>query len=112
MMNNKTDYHKTSTGIFVPQGEKPVGFQCGFCPNIIFGHKEAGGRLFIKDGQPICPVCRVKRGKFGKRIRYDKRRFEADDKKRKELIQKNADEKMLKVAEASQNKTDAKLNKK
>lgn len=64
---------------------------CGFCTREIIKEHEKGGELFIKDGKPMCMICRaVKLSRFrsdiessGDRMRDDLRamnsEFERDE---------------------------------
>ena len=109
----KTRYVKhPNSGILVPQ-KQAVGVQCGYCPEIIFRHKEAGGRLFLYKGRPICARCRILKGsKFSKQIRADKPKYQRDvDEKAKIATDKDAI-RVAKVAHESQKRVTADSNSK
>lgn len=100
MSNQQTQFvRSTQSGLLIPQSSqnRPVGVQCGFCPEIIFKHKEAGGRLFMHRGTtPICARCRILKGsRFAKVIMKDRKLYEKD----KDLKEKMAeDNEIIRVA--------------
>jgi len=54
-------------------------YDCGHCGGtIIIGETEVNGRLYIKNGVPICAVCRVLKAPNGGRIRADKSKVKQD----------------------------------
>lgn len=96
-------FERLKSGIFAPAQKKPVGVQCSFCPEIIWKHKEAGGRLFLYKNRPICARCRILKGsKYNKLILGDKKRFEKDVELRNKIEQDKADEQVRRVAAESQ----------
>lgn len=83
-----------SSGLLIPQ---PVGVRCGYCTYIIFKQNEAGGRLFIHKGKPICARDRILMGsRMAGRIRSDKRKYETDKKAQKAAAE---EKEVLRVAE-------------
>lgn len=98
------DYSKTKSGLLVPKKED-VGVKCAFCPMVIFKDKEAKGRLFVKNGKPICVRCRILTGKFGNKIKSDKGKFEKDYKLRNDIAQQRANDEIMRIAAISQKKT-------
>lgn len=80
--------------------QKPV--QCGFCPRLIYIQNEPDGVLYQASGKPICVVCRiVKRGKMGKAILADKKRYKKDFKERDKLLLANENKRVRELATKS-----------
>jgi hypothetical protein len=104
-----SNYNATQSGIYVPEStHKPVGVQCGFCPEIIFKHKEAGGRLFLHKGEkPICARCRILKGsKYAGRIRKDRKKYEQDLAEQKKIEENKEVERVAKIAVESQKRAE------
>ena len=104
------DFLKTNSGILVPQ-KKPIGYRCGFCPEIIFQHKESGNKVRLSNGKPICPRCRILRGRFGKQIMSDKKAYLKDIDLKEKMAQEKANQNAIKVAEQTQRDTKTKIKK-
>ena len=79
---------------------------CGYCEKYIFQDQEVNGRLFVKNGKPICVLCRVKLGKKWKQIDAEVNRYIIKDQEMKEeVIQAAADQKVIELAIESQEAT-------
>lgn len=95
----------------VPKKER-VGVRCGFCPVIIWRDNEANGRLFVKQGKPICACCRVMRGRYGRQIEKEVPRKRAEDSAVKEnLLQRKANDHAIDIAMATQQSTKTQIQK-
>lgn len=92
----------TQGGIIIP---KRKGVQCSFCSRTIYKEQEVKGRLWLVDGKPMCPTCRVTKlnGKTAKAIKDDKRKYEVD-KKKAEQADKEKEKK--RIEELSANSVD------
>lgn len=102
--------HSTQSGILLP-GVKPgrQSMQCGFCPNKIYRDQEAGHRLFVLSGKPICPRCRILRGRMGDKIKNDRAAYERDLREKEKFEQAKADADAIITAEISQRNTQTKI---
>lgn len=102
-------FQPTKTGILVP---KPKATPCGYCPDGIWAHNEAGGKIHTVDGKPICAKCRImKSSRYASRILNDKKKYKKDVEARKELQQRNENERMIDVAIASQKRHNVRSDK-
>jgi len=103
---------KSKSGI-IQRGDKQVGTQCGYCPNVIHLHQEVGGLLHVKNSRPICACCRIlTRSKFASKIKADKKHFNKDIVERRENHQIVADTVAEKIATASQKRVGGDSDKK
>lgn len=94
---------RLKSGIWVKK-EKPVAVACGYCPELIWKHKEANGRLFLYNNKPICARCRILKGsKMKNRILGDKKLYLKDQEVREKIEQEKANEQVRQVAMQSQN---------
>ncbi len=96
-----------SNGILIPRGaiKEKIGVRCGFCPKVIYRDEEAKGRLFVISGKPVCARCRILKGKFGKLIRKDHKKFEEDVELKGKVGQERANRKVRELAYETQRAT-------
>lgn len=95
----------------VPKKEK-TGVRCGFCPFIIWKHNEARGRLFVKNGRPICARCRIMNGRYGKQIAQEvSKKADLDAILRNNIQQQKANDRAIDIAIASQKATNTQIQK-
>lgn len=96
-------FERLKSGIFVPNQPKPVAVQCGYCPELIWKHKEANGRLFLLKGKPICARCRILKGsKMAKKILSDRKLYLRDKELAEKIEQEKANAQVAKIAAESQ----------
>ena len=118
MMKNKLEFKKNKKGVFEKAGEtvevekEETYCRCGFCPRIITFKYEAGGKPFIKRGKPICAVCRVMKGRSGRRIKKGRKNYVKDVLERENIIDAKELNRAKEVGLASQNRTGTNTNNK
>lgn len=96
------DWVRRGSGLIVPE-DRQEGYQCGYCPNVIFLQNESNGRLFITGGKPVCPKCRIlNRSRFAGQIRADRVKYDKDQQVMEKMIQAKANELARTVAVQSQ----------
>lgn len=104
LKNKIKEFVHTASGLLVPN-DKPKGYQCGFCPTVIFLHNEVRGMLHTASGVPICAKCRILRqSKMSKKILADKKNFLKDQAELEHRVQVRANETVMELAHASQMK--------
>lgn len=108
------EYTKNKAGILVPK-DKEVGVRCSMCPEMIWSHNEAGGRVHLVKGKPVCARCRIM--KLGnplmiKQIRSDKAKYLKDLDEKDKYQQAKADEQVRLVASQSIKQTKTALKRK
>lgn len=112
LIQKTKEWVRSGSGLIVPSDVRK-GYQCGYCPNVIFLENESNGRLFITGGKPCCAKCRIlNRSRYAGQIRKDKQAFDKDQVVLEGLIQKSADDLVKRVALQSQeNHKDSKISK-
>lgn len=99
------EFIKTKSGILIPESsqEKPVAVECGYCPNLIWKHKEVKGKLHMVNGSPMCTHCRVmKFSKMKRAMVKDKKSHHIDQKVRQDFIQDRENKRIEQIAAHSQ----------
>jgi len=106
-MTKTNDFHKSQSGIMVPTSALPVGVECAFCDYVIFKQNEAGGRLYLHQGKPICARCRILKGsKYANIIRQDVDVYEKDILAKKHHAEAKEIQRVAEIAVASQKNTE------
>lgn len=92
--------------------EKLTMVACGFCPRQIVKEHERDKQLFIKDGKPMCMVCRaVKLSTHRKEIESSRPAMVKDLKGMSKKFDKEEHERMIHVAAEAQAQVEKKLEK-
>ena len=97
---NKRDYGKLT---FI---------SCGYCSRDIIKEDEKNNEIFMKDGKPMCMICRAtKLSEFNKEIKGSKRAMKRDLKKVNKNFDKEETKRVVHVSAEAQAVVEKKLNK-
>ena len=111
-MKKILELKQNKDGVFEHTGEEEVktSCNCGYCNRIITFSSEVEKKPHYKKGKPICVICRVMKGKYGKIIRNDKKKYIVDVLEKEKIEDERELEYVKEIGLASQNRTGTNTN--
>ena len=89
---------RTKTDFLIP-AKRYKQITCGHCKRVYSLKNETQGRLFLKDGRPICAMCRViKVDRQGRAIMQNKKNAHKDWQQAQANLDKAETERIKKIA--------------